>query len=50
MPIDREEADIKKAMAYDLIDTIESNPSKQTYTPDEIKTIIKAYISGLEEK
>ena len=50
MPTDREAAEIKKAMAYDLIDTIETNPNKQTYTAEEIKTIIKAYISGLVQK
>ncbi len=50
MPSDRESAEIKKSMAYDLIDTIESNPEKNAYTPEEIKTIIKAYISGLTQK
>ena len=50
MPTDREYAEIKKAMAYDLINTIESNPDKKEYTPDEIKEIIKAYINGLVQK
>lgn len=50
MPTDREAAEIKKAMAYDLIDTIESNADKQEYSPEEIKTIIKAYIAGLVQK
>ncbi len=43
MPTDREAAEIKKAMAYDLIDVIESNPEKKDYTPEEIKAIIKSY-------
>ena len=50
MPADREAAEIKKAMAYDLIDVIESNTEKENYTPEEIKAIIKAYISGLAQK
>ncbi len=35
--------EIKKAMAYDLIDT---TPDKERYTPEEIKALIKAYIAG----
>ena len=50
MSTDEESAEIKKAMAYDLIDTIESNTDKKEYTPDEIKEIIKAYINGLVQK
>ncbi len=50
MPTDREAAEIKKAMAYDLIDTIESNTEKDNYTPAEIKEIIKAYITGIVQK
>lgn len=46
MPTDRESNEIKKAMAYDLIDILESNVDKESYTPEEIKALIKAYISG----
>ena len=38
--------EIKKAMAYDLIDIIETAPDKGHYTPEEIKALIKAYIAG----
>ncbi len=50
MPTDRESNEIKKSMAYDLIDVIESAKDKEHYTPEEIKTLIKAYISGLSQK
>lgn len=50
MPTDREAAEIKKAMAYDLIDVLESNTEKKEYTPQEVKEIIKAYIAGLTQK
>ena len=50
MPTDREATEIKKAMAYDLIDVIESNAQKQEYSPEEIKALIKAYIAGLAQK
>lgn len=46
MPSDRESNEIKKSMAYDLIDIIESQSDKQSYSPEEIKALIKAYISG----
>lgn len=47
MPTDRESNEIKKAMAYDLIDIIESATDKESYTPEEIKALIKAYITGM---
>ena len=49
MPTDRESIEIKKSMAYDLIDIIESSEGKESYTPEEIKKIIRAYISGKEK-
>jgi len=50
MPTDRESNEIKKSMAYDLIDIIESNPEKDHYTSEEIKAPIKAYIKGMSQK
>lgn len=47
MSTDRESNEIKKAMAYDLIDIIESATDKESYTPEEIKALIKAYITGM---
>ena len=47
MPTDRESNEIKKAMAYDLIDIIESAQYKENYSPEEIKALIKAYITGV---
>jgi hypothetical protein len=49
MPTERESTDIKKAMAYDLTQTLEENPDKQQYTIDEIKQLINAYIKGLSQ-
>lgn len=46
MPTDRESNEIKKAMAYDLIDIIETTKDKENYSPEEIKALIKAYITG----
>ena len=47
MPSERESTDIKKSMAYDLIVVIEGAKDKESYTPEEIKEIINAYIAGL---
>ena len=46
MPSDREAAEIKKAMAYDLIEILEAHPEQQTYTVDEMKKLIKSYITA----
>ena len=37
-------------MAYDLIDSIESADGTESYTPEEIKTLIKAYMAGMSQK
>ena len=50
MPSDRESNEIKKSMAYDIIDVIGSDKEKTSYTPEEIKALIKAYIAGLSQK
>ena len=50
MPTDRESDEIKKSMAYDLIDIIESAEEKTSYTPEELKTLIKAYITEISQK
>lgn len=50
MPSDREAAEIKKAMAYDLIEILEAQPEQQTYTVDEMKKLIKNYIAANTQK
>lgn len=44
MPTDRESNEIKKSMAYDLINLLEEHPEQETYTVEEIKKLIKSYI------
>ena len=39
---------IQKAAMYDLIEILETTPEK-SYTPEEMKKIIRAYISGKEK-
>ena len=48
MPIENERKDIQKAMAYDLIRIFEKDPEK-TYTAEELKRLIDAYISGVQQ-
>ena len=52
MPATQESIDIKKAMAYDLLDIIHQadGDETKTYTPKELEKIIKAYITELTQK
>jgi hypothetical protein len=49
VPSAQESMDIKKAMAYDLL-TILADKDVESYTPEEVEKIIKAYIAGLAQK
>lgn len=50
MPSERESNEVKKSMAYDLLQIVEENPEKKTYTAEEVKAMIKAYISTATAK
>lgn len=50
MPTERESNEVKKSMAYDLIQIIDEKPEKETYSADEIKKIIKIYIATTTAK
>ena len=43
MSTENDRRDTRKAMAYDLIELIDPN---KTYTGEEVRQIIKAYITG----
>ena len=47
MPSEKEINIIQKAAMYDLIQILEEHPEKQ-YTLEEMKQIIKAYLSGAD--
>lgn len=47
MLVDKEILMIQKATMFDLKQILESNPDK-TYTVDELKALIDAYIAGLQ--
>ncbi len=42
--------DARKAMAYDLKKIIDKEPTKESYTPEEIKKIIDVYIETADQK
>ncbi len=46
MPTERESNEIKKSMAYDLINILEENPQQANYTAEEVKKLIKTYIAA----
>ena len=50
MGMEAERQDVKKAMAYDLIRILETNPKQESYTVAEIKKLIDTYIEVTTEK
>lgn len=48
MPTDQEITIIQKAAMFDLIEILETAPEK-SYTPEELKKIIRAYLAGKQE-
>ena len=47
---DAERQDTRKAMAFDLLNIIDENPQQQTYTAEEVKKLIRVYVTTKEEK
>ena len=50
MGTEAERQDTRKAMAYDLIQILEEKPEKQSYTTEEIKKIIRIYLTTADQK
>ena len=48
MPTEKEIVIIQKATVYDLTRILEESPDK-TYTVEELKKILDAYITGVEQ-
>lgn len=49
MPTEKEISIIQKATIYDLQKILDSNEPGKTYTADEIKALMDAYIKGTEQ-
>lgn len=50
MGTEAERQDTRKAMAYDLCNIIDEDPAQQTYTKEEIKKLIKVYVTTADQK
>ena len=50
MEIEAERQDTRKAMAFDLCNIIDEDPSRETYTKEEIKKIIRVYVTTADQK
>ncbi|MCD7903377.1 MAG: hypothetical protein LUF91_06395 [Oscillospiraceae bacterium] len=50
MGTDSERQDTRKAMAFDLYTILDENPQQTTYTVEEIKKIIRVYVSTADQK
>lgn len=47
---DREMREARKAMAYDLLQIIEEKPEQETYSAEEVKRLIKVYVSTANQE
>lgn len=45
-----ERQDIRKAMAFDLLQILSEKPEQTTYTVEEIKKLIKVYVKTADQK
>lgn len=50
MGTEAERQDTRKAMAFDLCNIIDEDPSQETYTKEEIKKIIREYVTTADQK
>ena len=50
MGIEAERQDTRKAMAFDLCNIIDEDPAQETYTKEEIKKLIRVYVTTSEQK
>ena len=50
MGTEAERQDTRKAMAFDLCNIIDEDPTQETYTKEEIKKLIKVYVTTKDEK
>lgn len=50
MGTEAERQDTRKAMAFDLCNIIDERPEKESYTPEEIKKLIRVYVTTAEQK
>ena len=44
MGTEAERQETRKAMAFDLFNIIDENPKQESYSPEEIKKLIKTYV------
>lgn len=45
-----ERQETRKAMAFDLFNIIDEKPEQQTYTPEEVKKLIRVYVNTAGQK
>ena len=50
MEAEAERQNTRKAMAFDLCNIIDEDPSQETYTKEEIKKIIRVYVTTADQK
>ncbi len=50
MGTEAERQDTRKAMAYDICNILDEKPEQQTYTVEEIKKLLRIYLTTADQK
>lgn len=50
MGTEAERQDTRKAMAFDLCNIVDEDDKKETYTKEEVKNMIKVYVTTANQK
>ncbi len=50
MGTEAERQDVRKAMAFDLYNIIDDEPAKETYSKEEIKKLIRVYVTTADQQ
>jgi len=50
MSTEADKLETRKAMAYDLCNIIDERPEQTSYTPEEIKKLIKIYVASTAQQ
>ena len=50
MGTEAERQDTRKAMAYDLFNIVDDDPAQETYTKEEVKKLIRGYVTTANQQ
>ena len=50
MGSEAERAETRKAMAFDLFNIVDDDPAQETYTKEEVKKLIRVYVTTANQQ